>query len=134
MINAPGMNDGFLLTPEAWVLDPVCWPTLDEEERELHVATLQGWLSWLTDRYALDFRTVPTCWQGHGALVEELSSLRTAWVRANSPSVGNSSYTQLAWHSDFALARERIARWISGSGCRPDEHRPPHRADPPGSI
>lgn len=119
------MGDGSQLTPADWVVDPVCWPILDEDEREHQVASLQRWLSWLIERYSLDFRSVPTCRKEHGALVEELSSLRIAWVTANVPSVSDGSYTQLAWHSDFAQARERVAGWIAGSGCRVAEHRPP---------
>lgn len=118
------MSDGLQLTPADWVVDPVCWPTLDEDEREHQVASLHQWLSWLTERYSLDFRYVPTCWQEHGALVEELSALHIAWLRASVPSASDGSYTQLDWHNDFALARERVAAWISGSGCRLNEHRP----------
>ena len=57
----------------------VAWPTLSDQELEDAIAELGEWVAWLILRYALDHRTVPPCWAAHGALVEELSALHTAW-------------------------------------------------------
>jgi hypothetical protein len=54
-------------------------PSPDGEIDDEHEA-LADWIAWLMDRYSLDHRTVPCCWDQHGALVEELSALRTAWL------------------------------------------------------
>ena len=78
-------------------------------------------LAWLKERYSLDHRELPECWAQHGALIEELSALASSWSRAfNTKDTG---YTPLAWHTDFALTRRRVAEWIARSGCRPNEHR-----------
>ena len=81
------------LNPEDWVAEPVCWPSLDEAELEIQLATLGRWLAWLLERYSLDGRVAPECWREHGALVEELSALRISWVKANVPVVPDGSYT-----------------------------------------
>ena len=99
----------------------VCWFELDHLESKECIEHLSGWLTWLKERYALDHRALPECWAQHGALIEELSALASSWSRAfNTKETG---YTPLAWHTDFALTRRRIADWIARSGCRPDEHR-----------
>jgi hypothetical protein len=59
---------------------PVCWAALTDTETEEEHEALADWIAWLNDRYTLDHRTIPPCWHQHGALIEELSALRTAWL------------------------------------------------------
>lgn len=101
---------------------PVCWPHLHADQHAERLTELSTWLSWLKTRYGLDHRTLPDCWQEHGALVEELSALATGWTTAFSSKTDG--YTPLHWHTDFALTRRRLADWTARSGCRPGEHRP----------
>lgn len=70
------------LMQEAFPPIPLCWRALTPQEREDQVEALREWIDWLVGRYALDQRTVPPCWEQHGALLEELSALRTAWLTA----------------------------------------------------
>jgi hypothetical protein len=100
---------------------PVCWALLDDLETEDALDELQDWVDWAVDRYRLDRRTVPPCWDQHGALVEELSALRTAWVAAYALTARPDA--ALDWHLAFALARERLSGWSARTGCRPGEHR-----------
>ena len=100
---------------------PVCWPRLSRQQQAEKLMNLSAWLNWLKARYGLDHRTLPDCWQEHGALIEELSALATAWTTAYSSKADG--YTPLHWHTDFALTRRRLTDWTSRSGCRPDEHR-----------
>jgi hypothetical protein len=105
----------------AFSASPVRWDTLTPIETATHLQLLDAWLDWLIPRYGLDHRTVPDCWQQHGAPVEELSALHTAWLSAYAlTSPGGSP---LAWHAAFATARIRLADWIAKSGCRPAVHR-----------
>jgi hypothetical protein len=71
-----GSLDHFLPWPstrsESFAPIPVCWPTLDSTEAQGRLEELADWISWLHDRYTLDYRTIPPCWASHGALVEEL--------------------------------------------------------------
>lgn len=118
-------DDGFLpglhLRHEQFAPIPVSWPTLVGEERDARFHELADWIAWVIDRYGLDHRTIPPCWAEHGALVEELSALRTAWATAYAEDSRGDA--PLDWHADFAAARQRLADWVARSGCRPGEHR-----------
>ena len=103
---------------------PVCWPALNDDEFRSHSETLTHWLAWLQGRYALDHRVLPPCWAEHGALVEELSALSTAWGVAFA--VASGPELPLRWHAEFASARHRLTEWVARSGCRPGEHRADH--------
>jgi hypothetical protein len=107
--------------PEVFPSLPVCWATLTATETHEEHEALADWVAWLVDRYALDHRTVPPCWDKHGALVEELSALRTAWLAAYA--ITGRPEAPLEWHAHFALARHRLADVVTRTGCRPGEHR-----------
>ncbi len=116
-----GFMPGPALAQEAFPPLPICWPSLTAKERGEQFDALTDWLHWLTACYALDHRVVPSCWTQHAALVEELSALRTAWLSAFAATSPGSA--PLEWHSHFAASRQRLADWVSRSGCRPGEHR-----------
>lgn len=100
----------------------VAWIGLTDEQIEEELEELSNWVSWAVERYALDRRVVPECWDSHGALIEELSALRTAWVAAYC--ITGRAEAPLEWHQAFESARQRLADWASRTGCRPGEHRP----------
>jgi len=82
---------------------------------------LVAWVCWLVRRYGLS-EEVPACWWAHGAMVEELTALRAAWVAAfEEPSATMDA--PLGWHERFAAARARLAGW-DRLGCRRGTHRP----------
>ena len=120
-----GSLDHFLPWPstrsESFAPIPVCWPTLDATEAHARLEELADWISWLLERYTLDYRTIPPCWASHGALVEELSALRTGWLTAYAQDARGDA--PLHWHTDFAAARQRLTDWTARTGCRPAEHR-----------
>lgn len=103
---------------------PVCWATLTDIETEDALEELADWVNLTVERYALDHRTIPPCWDEHGALVEELSALRVAWFSAYG--ITGRPEAPLEWHTHFAAARQRLSDWASRTGCRPNEHRPDH--------
>jgi len=107
--------------PEVFPSLPVCWATLTDQEMQEEHQALADWIAWLVDRYTLDHRTVPPCWDQHGALVEELSALRTAWLA--SYALTGRPEAPLEWHAAFAMARQRLADSVARTGCRPSEHR-----------
>ena len=100
---------------------PVDWTVLSDEEAAAELDLLADWVQWVTWRYRLDPRTVPECWPQHGALIEELSALRTAWVQAYASTAAGTA--PLDWQQSFAHARHRLADWVAREGCRPGEHR-----------
>lgn len=107
---------------EAFPPVPLCWPALNDQEKAEQLEALSDWTLWLAHCYALDHRTVPPCWAQHSALLEELSALRTAWLTAfAATSPGDAP---LDWHTNFAASRQRLADWVSRTGCRSGEHRP----------
>lgn len=108
-------------TQRAFAASPVRWDTLTAAETVAHLRQLNVWLTWLTGRYALDHRTIPGCWREHGALVEELAALHTAWLSAYA--ITSPGGAPLAWHAAFAIARIRLSDWVARTGCRPGEHR-----------
>lgn len=121
------MNDDTPEMQQAYIPSvPVCWPALNQDERRGHTEALERWLTWLRNRYALDHRVLPPCWAEHGALVEELSALHTAWGVAFA--VASGPELPLRWHAEFAGARHRLAQWVARSGCRAGEHRADDRA------
>lgn len=121
MTNEDGFLPGLQLKHEQFAPIPVCWPMLADAERAARGQELADWVNWVVDRYALDHRAIPPCWSQHGALLEELSSLRTAWLTAYSEDSGGDA--PLRWHAEFAAARQRLSDWVARTGCRPGEHR-----------
>ncbi|WP_146081051.1 hypothetical protein [Pseudoclavibacter sp. AY1H1] len=98
---------------------------VDEEWTEL-----AKFVRWIVVRYELDI--IPECWHLHGALVEELSALKSAHVA--SFDAGDSGIGPIGWHERFHLAQQRIKEWYRGD-CR-EEHISTTRAwsDTPTAV
>ena len=105
----------------AWQPMPVCWKILDRATAAREWPAMAEWVRWLATRYALAPRTIPPCWYRHGALVEELSALRTGWLAAFAPHAPGSA--PLDWHTMFAATRSRLDETVSRGGCTKGEHR-----------
>ena len=113
------------LAQESFPPVPLCWPALEAQERRDQLTELTCWIGWLSDCYSLDHRIVPPCWPEHGALLEELSALWTAWRTAYASTSSGSA--PLDWHTQFAASRQRLTDWVAKTGCRNGEHRPSGR-------
>lgn len=98
---------------------PICWPFLRDEHETAALADLSIWMEWLIDRFELDHRVIPTCWQQHGPIIEELSALFTAWQSAYLDDASE----PLRWMAAFAATRERLTDWTLRTGCRAQHHR-----------
>jgi hypothetical protein len=100
----------------------VCWRDLDPTEMRDELKRLTSWVNWAIDRYRLDHKVIPPCWPDHGALVEELSALRTFWeacyLEDSAPS------DPMSFHRDLTLAIRRLRDWSSTLGCSRTTHRP----------
>jgi len=55
---------------------PLHWPTLSRDEAVHAFADLRVWVDQLVDRFAIEVRVIPPCWQQHNGMVEALSALR----------------------------------------------------------
>ena len=101
----------------------VCWRDLDTTSTTEELQRLADWVTWTTTRYNLDHKVIPPCWRHHGAVVEELSALRTFWESCYQHDSAPSE--PLAFQRDLTLALRRLRDWTSLLGCT----RTTHRAD-----
>jgi hypothetical protein len=99
---------------------PVCWKLLDHITAGREWRALAEWVRWLAIRYNLAPKTIPACWYRHGALVEELSALRTGWLAAFTPDAPGG--TLLDWHTMFWGTRDRLQQTVRLAACI-SEHR-----------
>ncbi len=100
---------------------PVNWSALDAHQAADQWTHLTHWTDWLRDRYQLH-EHIPACWFAHGALIEELSALRTAWIGAYldpQAALGDPA----AWHDLLDRTRYRLRAW-DRNGCADGTHRP----------
>lgn len=103
-------------------VEPVDWRTVPPSEAEAHWLALDRFVTWLRTTYGLPPTIVPPLWHRHPELVWELSALHTHWLACFEP--GGSGSGPIAWHADFADARERLREWVSTCGTRLDHDRP----------
>lgn len=101
---------------------PINWRNLPPTDLEHELLELNAWVDWLRHTYGLPAQVVPPMWHRHPELLWELSALKQHWLFCFDPQAkGNQA---LAWHHDFAIARERLRDWVTISGTRLDRDRP----------
>ncbi len=103
-------------------LHPINWNLLTADEAEAEWLDLNAWVNWLRTTYGLPPTVVPPYWHRHDELVWELSALHTHWLNAYDPD--GSPSAPVAWHRDFADARNRLREWVSTCGTKLDRDRP----------
>ena len=113
-------------------LRPINWNLLTADEAEAEWIDLDAWVNWLRATYGLPPTVVPPYWHRHDELVWELSALHTHWLNAYDPEGTPSA--PLAWHRDFADARNRLREWVSTSGTKLDRDRPTRQTTWPGEA
>ena len=109
---------------------PINWNLLAADEAEAEWLDLNAWVNWLRSTYGLPPTVIPPFWHRHDELVWELSALHQHWLNAYDPE--GSPSAPLAWHRDFADARNRLREWVSTSGTRLDRDRPTRQTTWPG--
>lgn len=109
---------------------PINWRSLPPDDLEHELLELNGWVDWLRHEYGLPAQIVPPMWHRHPELLWELSALRQHWLFCFDPQAkGNQA---VAWHHDFAIARERLRDWVTIAGTRLDRDRPTRITPWPG--
>lgn len=111
-------------------LHPINWNLLTAEEAEAEWLDLNAWVNWLRATYGLPPTVIPPYWHRHDEMVWELSALHTHWL--NAYDADGSPSSPLAWHRDFADARNRLREWVSTSGTKLDRDRPTRLTTWPG--
>jgi hypothetical protein len=109
---------------------PINWNLLTGDEAEAEWLDLNAWVDWLRTTYGLPPTVIPPYWHRHDELVWELSALHTHWLNAYDPE--GSPSAPLAWHRDFADARNRLREWVSTCGTKLDRDRPTRVTTWPG--
>ncbi len=122
MFGAPAPGHGGLDTDDDEPLRPLNWNPLTGNEAESEWLDLNAWVHWLRATYGLPPTVIPPYWHRHDELVWELSALHLHWL--NSYDSEGSPSGPIAWHRDFADARNRLREWVSTSGTRLDRDRP----------
>src|SRR5680860_1379300 len=126
--SVPGL--GSLDTDGDEPLRPLNWNLLTGDEAESEWLDLNAWVHWLRVTYGLAPTVIPPYWHRHDELVWELSALHTHWL--NAYDADGSPSSPIAWHRDFADARNRLREWVSTSGTRVDRDRATRQTAWPG--
>jgi hypothetical protein len=109
------------LTPATGSARVICWPRLSLDDEQAQVRNLDDWLAWFVSRYSLDHRTIPPCWHRHGALIEELSAIRSLWQTCFGRDASPADPT--TFHEHLSLALARLRDWTARRDCKPGHHR-----------
>jgi len=51
-------------------------PSLDGDQRDALLTDLREWVAQLVDRFSIEVRVIPPCWERHNGMVEALAALR----------------------------------------------------------
>lgn len=114
----------------ATVPRPINRRTLPPDDLEHELLGLNAWVDWLRHTHGIPAQVVPPMWHRHPELFWELSALRQHWLFCfDQQANGNQA---LAWHHNFAAARERLRDWVTISGTRLDRDRPTRITPWPG--
>lgn len=109
---------------------PINWNLLTAGDAEAEWLALNQWVDWLRKTYGLPASVVPPFWHRHTELVWELSALHLHWSTSYDPE--QSASGPIAWHTDFAAARDRLREWVVTCGTRLDRDRPTRQTTWPG--
>lgn len=101
---------------------PINWRRLPPEDLARELVALNAWVDWVRHEYGLPAQVIPPMWHRHPELLWELSALKQHWEASYDPQA--KAGQALAWHHDFAIARERLRDWGTISGTRLDRDRP----------
>lgn len=101
---------------------PTHWPSIPPEELPQAWGELREWVETLVERFALDVRTVPPCWEQHNTMVEALSALRDhergSYTEKASPTAA------VDWFRAFREIEYRLTQAAARTQCSVNEHRP----------
>lgn len=96
------------------------WRDASPQGAECLWLALTPWVDWLVDRYGLG-ELVPSCWNRHSAMVEELTALCAAWNAAYVEPDAR-GFDPLYWHDGLDRMLARLREWDRQS-CRDGSHR-----------
>ena len=105
---------------------PAHLPSLAAAELDHTMGQLRTWVGALVDRFAIDARVIPPCWEQHNGMVEALQALRdherACYVEDASPTAA------VEWFRAFREIEARLVDLAALTHCTAHEHRLPPRA------
>jgi hypothetical protein len=109
---------------------PLHVPSLTAAERDQVMPELVVWVNRLVDRFALDSRTIPPCWERHNAMVEALAALRD--YERGSFGEDADPRSGVEWLRALREIRSQLGEFASLTQCSAQQHRePPARMPTP---
>jgi hypothetical protein len=109
---------------------PLHLPSLTAAERQAVLPDLRVWVEGLVDRFALDTRVVPPCWEQHNGIVETLSALRDHERGSYAPDADPRS--SVDWLRALRDVQVLLTELAAVTQCSVHQHRqPPPRRMPP---
>jgi hypothetical protein len=100
---------------------PLHWPSLGETEELQALGDLREWVETLVDRFAIEVRVIPPCWDRHTGMVEALSALRDhergCYAETASPAAA------VDWFRALRDIEARLIELASKTQCSAHEHR-----------
>lgn len=101
---------------------PVHLPSLSLQERARTLVELLGWARTLVQRFGIEPRVLPPCWEQHNGMVEALLALRdherACYAESASPTAA------VDWFRALREIEIRLAEMSAQTQCTIHEHRP----------
>ena len=101
---------------------PVHLPSLSPQERARTLVELLGWVRALVQRFGIEPRVLPPCWEQHNGIVEALLALRdherACYAESASPTAA------VDWFRALREIEVRLAELAAQTQCTVHEHRP----------
>lgn len=101
---------------------PVHLPSLSPQERGRTLVELRGWVRALVQRFGIEPRVLPPCWEQHNGMVEALLALRdherACYAESASPTAA------VDWFRALREIEICLAELAAQTQCTNHEHRP----------
>lgn len=108
---------------------PLHVPSLTSTERGAVMPDLRLWVDRLVDRFALDTRIVPPCWERHNGMVEALAALRDH--ERGAYAVDADPGGAVDWFRALREVRSLLTELAALTQCSGRQHRDPAPRRPP---
>jgi hypothetical protein len=115
--------------PRPREVGPLHVPSLTARERDAVLPDLCVWVDRLVDRFALDTRVLPPCWERHNGIVEALSALRDH--ERGSYAADADPRSGVDWLRALRDVRTLLTELAALTQCSVHQHREPARRRPP---
>ena len=118
--------------PRPREVGPLHVPSLTASERDTVLPDLRVWVDRLVDRFAIDTRVLPPCWERHNGIVEALSALRDH--ERGSYAADADPRSGVDWLRALREVRTLVTELAALTQCSVHQHRDPPPCRPPSQT